>query len=228
MDKFNKDFDSLKNVVSKTGLQGSWIQENGSTKRYETEEKGILIWYEKTKTIQFQGSELPKKRLEEAYNKVSSNDHSNEETKIFIVHGHDENSIDQLENILMKGGLEPFILRNNDAKSMTIIEALEQQIYKKSSFGIVLLTPDDYGYTIKQEDEERRFRARQNVVFEMGMVMAKLGRENMVILKKGDIEIPSDIQGLIYLEYKESVKEIKLELAKRIKGSGIKIDLEKI
>ena len=42
-------------------------------------------------------------------------------------------------------------------------------------------------------------RARQNVVLEMGMLIARLGRTNVAILKKGHVEVPSDAQGIVYL-----------------------------
>jgi len=105
-----------------------------------------------------------------------------------------------------------------------LIEALEQQIYEEATFGIVLLTPDDYGYQKSKNDQDRQPRARQNVIFEFGMVLASLGRKRMVLLKKGTLEMPTDVSGIIYLEFNEHVKEVAVKLATRIKGAGIDID----
>lgn len=60
---------------------------------------------------------------------------------------------------------------------------MEQNIYKEAAFGVVLMTPDDYGYAKGETEADRKPRTRQNVILEMGMVMASLGRERMAILK---------------------------------------------
>lgn len=41
-------------------------------------------------------------------------------------------------------------------------------------------------------------RARQNVIFEWGYFVGRLGREHVFALKKGDVELPSDIQGWVW------------------------------
>ena len=148
----------------------------------------------------------------------------NERTKIFVVHGHDTHALEQLELFLRRLELDPYILQNNDGESKTLIEALEQKIYKEAAFGIVLLTPDDYGYPKSKTNQDRQPRARQNVILELGMVLASLGRERMVLLKKGALEIPTDVSGMIYLEFNEHVKEVAVKLATRMKGAGIQIN----
>jgi predicted nucleotide-binding protein len=149
---------------------------------------------------------------------------ADQRTKIFVVHGHDHTALEQLELVLRRLNLDPYILQNNDGQSKTIIEALEQQIYREAAFGIVLMTPDDYGYPKAKGEEDRQPRARQNVVLEMGMVFASLGRDRMVILKKGALEIPSDIDGVLRLEFNDHVKEVGVRLATRMKNAGIEID----
>ena len=56
------------------------------------------------------------------------------------------------------------------------------------------------------------------------MVLASLGRERTVLLKKGALEMPTDVSGIIYLEFNEHVKEVAVKLATRMKGAGIEID----
>ena len=128
----------------------------------------------------------------------------------------------------MRLGLTPFILQNADGESKTIIEALEQNIYREAAFGIVLLTPDDFGYSKAAGETEKQPRARQNVILEMGMVMAALGRQKMVILKKGALEMPSDANGILYIEFNDHVREIVPKLAQRLQGAGFQIDSKKI
>jgi predicted nucleotide-binding protein len=146
-----------------------------------------------------------------------------ESPKIFVAHGHDREARDQLELILRRLGLEPFILQNSDGGGRTIIEALEQNIYREAAFGIVLMTPDDYGYTKTQSDADRKPRARQNVILELGMVMAALGRSRMAILQKGVLERPSDTDGILRIEFNDHVREIVPKLVQRLQAAGFQI-----
>lgn len=128
----------------------------------------------------------------------------------------------------MRLKLEPYILQNNDGGSLTLVEALEQNIYHDAAFGIILMTPDDYGYPKAANDADRKPRPRQNVILEMGMVMAALGRERMAILKKGALEMPSDSDGIIRLEFNERVQEVVPKLVQRLQAAGINVDPTKI
>lgn len=94
------------------------------------------------------------------------------------------------------------------------------------NFGIVLATPDDIGY-VKGREEEKKFRARQNVVLELGMLLARIGRSKVAILlsQAEEMERPSDIEGLIYIPFKENVEEAKVSLAKEMRNNGYTIDI---
>lgn len=227
--KHNGNFEELKAKFS--SANGNW-EDKGNEKRFISEGGGIIAWWESTKTISFTGKSPDKENLKYVFETGDDNNPATGKatlgTKIFIVHGHDTDSRDQLELVLRRLGLEPYILQNSDSKSQTIIEALENNIYTDSAFGIVLLTPDDYGYSKAKGEIERSPRARQNVILEMGMLLAKLGRKRMAIIKKGALELPSDIDGLLRLEYNTNVKEVAQQLAIRIQGAGIEIDPNKI
>jgi predicted nucleotide-binding protein len=114
---------------------------------------------------------------------------------VFVVYGHDQASRDQLEAMLRRWRVEPLILDQLPTEGQTIIEKLERAI-DECDFGVVLATPDDEGHRAGREDE-RTFRARQNVVLELGMLLARLGRKRVAILIKDQaaMERPSDIQG---------------------------------
>jgi predicted nucleotide-binding protein len=114
---------------------------------------------------------------------------------------------------------------------MTIIEALEQEIVKpqiRARFGIVLLTPDDMGWAQAEGELTRQPRARQNVVLEMGMVLAALGRQNVAILKKGHIDTPSDAQGIIYLSFNDHIRETVPKLVDRLRKAGFTLEPDAI
>lgn len=144
--------------------------------------------------------------------------------KIFIVHGHDHAAKEQLELILHKLGLpDHFILQNTGGTGLTIIEELEREIGQGQTatrFGIVLLTPDDMGYSKRGGETEIQPRARQNVVLEMGMLLSSLGRNNVAILQKQHLEQPSDANGILYLNFNDHVRETVPKLVQRLQNSG--------
>lgn len=140
---------------------------------------------------------------------------------IFIVYGHDTAARDQLELVLRRMGFNPIILANLPAAGDTIIEKLERYIGEHGNVGYacVLLTPDDEGH-IAGKPDGKRYRARQNVVLELGMVLGKLGRRRVAILHKKSVELPSDIHGLIYIPFQERIEELKNQLFQELRGVG--------
>lgn len=149
--------------------------------------------------------------------------------KVFVVYGHDTTARDQLEAMLRRWGLDPIILDQLPSEGTTLIEKLENY-YQNVGFGVVLATPDDVGHP-KNKEDQKAFRARQNVVLELGMLLAHLGRKRVAILLKDQetMERPSDIQGLIYIPFKSDIaKEAGLILAKEMSAQGYRIDVAKI
>lgn len=158
----------------------------------------------------------------------SSGGGNGDSRKAFVVYGHDTTAKTELEAMLRRWNIEPLILDQLPSGGMTIIEKLEQ--YQDDvAFGVVLATPDDEGHRAGQ-DAEKAFRARQNVVLELGMLLSRLGRSRVAILIRNPdtMERPSDIQGLIYVPFKDSVNETALPLAKEMNSHGIAIDLGKL
>jgi predicted nucleotide-binding protein len=148
---------------------------------------------------------------------------------VFVVYGHDSAAKTELEAMLRRWELNPIILDQIPSEGSTLIEKLEKY-FKQVGFGIVLATPDDEAYP-KGKTDEKKFRARQNVVLELGLLLAHLGRKRVVILLKDQetMERPSDIQGLVYIPFKsELAKESGLLLAKEMTAQGYKIDIQKI
>lgn len=150
---------------------------------------------------------------------------------VFVVYGHDGQAKTSLEAMLRRWQMEPIILSQLPSEGNTIIEKLESYVRDQQVvYGIVLATPDDEGYAEGHPDE-KRFRARQNVVLEMGMLLAHLGRSRVAVIIKNpeNMERPSDIQGIIYLSYKDDLdKEVGTTLAKEMSAKGIHIDIKKL
>jgi predicted nucleotide-binding protein len=143
---------------------------------------------------------------------------------VFIVHGHDEGLKQAVARFLEKIGINPVILQEQISNGMTLIEKFED-FADLAGFAVVLMTPDDFGYP-KDNEQLKKYRPRQNVIFELGYFLAKLGREKTIVLTKGDLELLSDFSGVVY-EPVSNDDGWKFKLAKELKSAGFEVDLNK-
>lgn len=141
-------------------------------------------------------------------------------SKIFIVHGHDGELKESVARIIEKQGIQAIILSEQANQGRTIIEKFEQN--SDVGCAICLFTGDDYGRAKAQNDD--KLRARQNVVFEAGYFIGKLGRNHIVILSDSGIEIPSDLAGVVYT----NTDNWKVDLLKELKAMGYSVDFNKL
>jgi predicted nucleotide-binding protein len=163
------------------------------------------------------GSEGAKSPREETASAVVSR-------HVFIVHGHDQGALEMVSRFLEKLGLLPVVLRERPNLGRTIIEKFEA--HADAGFAVVILTPDDLG-TRREEPGELAPRARQNVIFEFGFFIGKLGREKVCVLYKKDVEIPSDFAGVLYIPLEDS-GAWRVPLAREMKQAGLDVDLNKV
>ena len=143
--------------------------------------------------------------------------------KVFIVHGHDETAKLMTARFVEKLGLKAIILHEQASSGRTIIEKIEH--YSDVGFAIVLYTPDDVG-SVKSNAEELKGRARQNVVFEHGYLVGKLGRKNVAALVRKPIELPNDVSGVVYINMNEADWQYKLVI--EMKNSEYEIDANRL
>jgi hypothetical protein len=141
---------------------------------------------------------------------------SAENRNVFIVHGHSDAHKHELAAFLRTLELQPVVLDEEDDLGMTIIEKFEYHA-SDCAFAFVLMTPDDFAGGKSRPDSH--WRARQNVIMELGWFMAHLGRERVVILYTGDLEIPSDILGVVYLRFDQSLLEVQEKIKQRLRGA---------
>lgn len=138
--------------------------------------------------------------------------------KIFVVHGHDDKARLELCTILKNDlKLESVVLQEEANVSIETIISKFERLAKDCSAAIILFTPDD--------NSNGKLRARQNVILELGYFLGKFQSDEnrkIAIIKSGDIEIPSDISGVLYLEYINSIKEIYYDLKKQFETWGYK------
>ncbi|EJH2292247.1 nucleotide-binding protein [Salmonella enterica] len=144
-------------------------------------------------------------------------------TKVFIVHGRDDLAKTETARFIEKLGFTAVILHEQVNSGKTVIEKIEA--HTNVGFAIVLYTPCDTGSLAGEHTQKSR--ARQNVVFEHGYLIGKLGRHNVCALVKGDIEIPNDISGVVYIPFDDH-SAWHLSVAKELRNAGYSVDMNKI
>ncbi|UVM59114.1 nucleotide-binding protein [Pseudomonas sp. B21-010] len=143
--------------------------------------------------------------------------------KVFIVHGHDDGAKHMLARFLDRLGLESIVLQEQPDRGQTIIEKFERS--SDVGYAVVLLTPDDMGSAVKEDAPSAR--ARQNVIFELGYFAGKLGRGRVCLLRKGEVEIPSDLFGVVYTEL-DPHEGWQKRLVIEMKEAGLEFDASKL
>ena len=143
-------------------------------------------------------------------------------SKVFIVHGRDNEVKQEVSRFIESMGLDVIILHEQASSGMTIIEKIEHYS-NEADFAVVLYTACDHGRGAHENTIQPRNRARQNVVFEHGYLMAKIGRKNVCALVKGDIETPNDISGVVYVQLDAS-GGWKMEVIKELRACGYKLN----
>lgn len=148
--------------------------------------------------------------------------------RIFVVHGHDEEMKQATARTLSTLGLEPIILHEQANEGKTLIEKFEK--HADAGFAVVLLSPDDMAYAKDSGPKTAKPRARQNVILELGYFAAKLGRARVFPLyrERSNIELPSDIAGVIYTPYDRAGGGWRFNLAKELKACGYDIDANRL
>ena len=176
---------------------------------------------------------------------------------VFIVHGRDHKPMKELKAMLKEFKSNPIVLHEQPSGSRTIVEKLEKYSdvgyafviltpddlghlhdeFKKAKTSILLkeiLKAIEGKQKVGNEAEiltkifkMMEKRARQNVILEFGYFIGLLGRDKVCCLYKGDVELPSDMQGIVYIPFNKSVSEVRdkivKELSARAAGYEIKI-----
>lgn len=141
--------------------------------------------------------------------------------RVFIVHGHDDASREAVARFLEKLGFEAVILHEQANRGRTIITKF-REVASDIGFAVVLMTADDQGGKAGAPSHPR---ARQNVVFELGFFIGALGPDRVAALLKGDVEKPSDFDGVLYISLDKG--DWKTLLARELRAAGYQIDLNK-
>jgi len=161
----------------------------------------------------------PEEFIDETFRIIDLLENNRFPRRVFIIHGRDYHSRDMLVSILKKLHFEPIVLQREPSKSLSVIEKLERDT-SDIGFSFIIYTPDDLGCL---SGETQRPRARQNVIFEHGFFIGKLGRERTCALVKEEIEIPSDLQGVIYEKF-DDLEDEAVKILRILKQAGYEVD----
>jgi len=154
---------------------------------------------------------------ESAAEKAAAAEHG----RVFIVHGHDEARKHELFRVLQDTtGSKPIILHEQPSGGRSILEKLEAYAHS-AGFAVVLLTADDVGRANGAETDAPR--ARQNVVFEAGYFAGRLGRARVVLLHEAGVELPSDLDGIVYVPL-DAAGAWKMKLTHEMASQGVAVD----
>ena len=138
---------------------------------------------------------IPQVGINDNHNRVVKADMENKD--VFIVHGHDGGLKNEVARFITDMGYNPIILHEQPNRGKTIIEKIET--FSNVCYAIILYTPCDKGAS--KNNQDLLPRARQNVVFEHGYLIGKLGRERVCALIKEEVERPGDVDGIVYVTY---------------------------
>jgi len=142
---------------------------------------------------------------------------------VFILHGRDP-ARDALASFLWSLGLRVLVLEDSSSSGRTLIESILHAL-KSADFAIALFTGDDEGH-LAGHPETKKLRVRQNVLVELGLAIGILGRRRVLILYRENVELPSDLQGIVYVPFTR-ISDVKLRIVAELKASGIDVDANK-
>lgn len=144
-------------------------------------------------------------------------------SRVFIVHGRDGERKQSVARFIERLGFTAVILHEQPNAGATVIEKLET--HANAGFAVILWTGDDVGRL--KTDTEDKPRARQNVIFECGYFMGKLGRGRVCTLVEPGVDVPSDLHGFGYVELDDR-ERWHLDLAKELRAAGYTVDMNKL
>lgn len=199
--KTNEDFSDVIEALKVAGLSSKSI-------------KAVEIAFDKHKELK-----LPEESISEPSSVKRGTISKGNKNDVFIVHGHNEELKEKVARTIEKLKLNPVILHEKSHEGQTIIEKFEK--HSNVNFAVVILTYDDFGNV--KSDISHKKRARQNVILELGYFIAKIGRMNVMPLYEKDVELPSDISGVLYTVIDET-ENWKFRLVKELKTAGFKVD----
>lgn len=147
--------------------------------------------------------------------------------QVFIVHGHNELMKSTVARFIEHLNLEAIILHEKASKGKTLIEKFS--LHSDVHYAIVLLSADDRGFSKNESIDNSKLRARQNVIFELGFFIGKLGRENVhaIFEQLDNFDMPTDFAGVAMTPF-DAAGGWKMQLINELKAAGAQLDLSRV
>ncbi len=148
--------------------------------------------------------------------------------RIMVVSGSDEEMNQAIHGALTKLSLIPLILCEEPSHGKKIVENFSRE-YSDVTFAVVLLSPDDFGYPKNEADTKRKLRPKQDVVFELGFLLGKFGKDNVLVFFRecANFEIPVNFEGIKVTAFDDR-DSWKLALLRELSNSGLAVDGDRI
>jgi predicted nucleotide-binding protein len=140
-----------------------------------------------------------------------------------LIYGRDEAAKESLSKFIERLGLRALIFHEEAEGGASIVEKFGQ--FPNIDFAIFLFTTGDIAPP-RDKTREGQVHVSQNIVFEFGYFVGKLGQKRVCVLYREGVEIPLNYQGIVYIPI-DSRGGWRLLVAKEIKEAGIEIDLNK-
>jgi len=149
--------------------------------------------------------------------------------QVFLVHGRDEKLKQAVAELLQSAGPhEITIVNERPADRRMLLEHFEERT-NGSHYAVVLLTADDVGAPRLDSAREPFYapRARQGVVFEMGVLVAALTPRCMCVLYEDGVELPFDMDGISYVRL-DLAGTWQSKLLLHMRSAGFDYDLNRL
>ena len=112
--------------------------------------------------------------------------------RIFITHGRSSDWHELQAHVEKVLKLETLELAQEPSLGFTVLQKLDEAS-NRCGYAVIVMTGDD------EIGEE--VRARENVLHEIGFFQGKYGLRNVILLHEDGVNIPSNIQGLVYIGF---------------------------
>jgi len=147
--------------------------------------------------------------------------------RVFVVCGTDGEMKQAITNALTKLRLVPVLMCEEPSQGRKIVERFQD--YADVGFAVVLLSPDDSVYVKDEPPTKRKLRPQQEVVFELGFLLGKLGKGNVLVFFRecSNFEIPTDFEGIKVVAFDDR-DSWKLALIRELTNCGYNVDTDRI
>ncbi len=147
--------------------------------------------------------------------------------RIFVIHGSDEDMKQATIGALGKLGLAPVLMREQPSQGRKIVEKFAD--YTDVSFAVVLLSPDDFTYAKNDQPAKRKLRPAQDVVFELGFFLGRLGKDHVLVFYREfeNFEVPTDFEGVRFTAFDDR-DSWKLSLIRELTACGYSVDANRL